>query len=172
MRPVEAIVVFVLAAWLLASVGYQIFMAQWERTARRWDVFHWLPAYRFFSGTPRDFRLLCRDRLTSGETGEWCELSLSRRRQWLDALWNPRETALGAIASLVDDLIRISGQGDRRKGQQRIAERFVYRSVLRFVLAQPHAAEARARQFRIDEISYSGVASSAVTVFSSEYHAL
>ena len=169
MKLIEAIVVFVLASWLLATIGYQIFGARLRGFTRRWDIFRWLPAYDLFSGTPRDLRLYYRDLLPGGELTAWQEVALCSSHKWSHALWHPRGRTLEAIGSVVDDLARIMEQVSYQEGRKPVTQRFVYLSLLRIVLRPPHAAEATGRQFKIEQTECAP-ASKARTILCSGFH--
>lgn len=169
MKLSEALLVVVMGIWLLATVVYQVFQRRLARYTRRWDIFRWLPAYDLFAGTPRTLQLFYRDQLVDGSLTEWCEVELCCKHRWHHAFWHPGGRRLDVVASLVDDLIKIIEKPQPPRGKD-LSERFVYLSILRFVLCLPRAEETTARQFKIEQSEGYIAIHPATQLFCSEIH--
>lgn len=172
MDSLEIIIIIILGSWLFATILYQIFNYKMIHFTARFDIFRWLPAYHLFSGTPRDFKLFYRDRSKDGILTDWLEISLVNHIRPQNSLWNPNNLVINTICSLVDDLVRVLETKQNKKPHKEFSERFIYKSVMRFVLRFPKPFEAIERQFKIEETNGHIQTQSIKQNFVSEFHTI
>jgi hypothetical protein len=134
-----------LAIWfggsILAQLDNRVAIA-----ARRRDVFSLLPRWTFFAGPNFfDVHLMCRDRLPDDSLSTWQEILPADRRTLVMAIWNPEKRCRKAIFDTVDSLLQLRGADP----QQSLAQTTPYRTILNYVLSQPHDSRATATQFMV-----------------------
>ena len=170
MSLVEKTIVSVFVLWFLATAFYQLFITRLMKYTRRWDIFRLIPAFSLFARTPRDFRLFYRDCNQTGVLTGWKEIPLFHKRQWHHFIWNPRYFVISVITSSVDEMVSVL----ERKSQKgkKMSERFIYQTILRYVLRFPKSEENISRQFKIEEAFGFITTEEAKELFVSEYHAL
>jgi hypothetical protein len=165
MSTAEWIVTAIFAVWFVATVGYQFCFDAMYPWVSRFDWFHLLPALNFFSVVPRLLRLSYRDRTKSGELTAWRSLHLRPTPGRWRLVWNPGLIAPQVVSTGVDPLI----EGvEKQWSSEILAARYPHRLVSRAILAEPRAADAVARQFRVLELAARGEAEPQV-LFTSEW---
>jgi hypothetical protein len=147
----EAIILIILGAWLAATLLYQIFIIRLRPYTWRWDVFRVLPSYHLFAAVPRDFRLSYRDCLINGELTPWREIALFSSWHWRHAFWHPGQLAPGVLSSLVENLVESLEDWETPPGEEKIARWLDHQGLLHYVRFISTSANAKERQFRIEE---------------------
>jgi len=82
------VVIAIFALWALASV--LVLVPRFSPWIRAYDLFGWVPEWKFFAPIPGrgDFHLLYRDTYPEGMS-EWTELLLGGPRRPWNCLWHP-----------------------------------------------------------------------------------
>ncbi len=165
----ETIVIIVFKIWFVASVVYVIFFASWQGFSHRWDIFRIISTYHLFTSTPPYLKLYYRDKCTDESITRWQEISLVLPRKIRHALWFPESTTSNQISSYIDDLLRMSQETTKKKS---LSKGFIYKTIMRFIGQYPKTADAKARQFKIEEANGHIATELGKTVFTSDFHDL
>ncbi len=138
--------------WGGASILYTVFNRRIARYTNRWDVFRLLTSYQLFTGPARTHRLFYRDRTAGGVETNWEEVTLYCRARWYHAVWFPQGRVYARRLSMVDDVARFVCSGQAIGTRKPLVDRFIYRQIVRFALAQASPlAKTSERQFKISE---------------------
>lgn len=144
----EWLVIALLAAWLAATVIYQLWLRRLMPVMARWDVFRVVPSWHLYPEVPHSLRLHYRDRDATGQAGEWREIPLRCCNLPGHALFNPEIFAPDAVSSLIEFLCDSVRRADPPT-PERLRQTVGWQGVWLHVANEPRAPGTTERQFEV-----------------------
>ncbi|NBR86209.1 MAG: hypothetical protein EBT61_11985 [Verrucomicrobia bacterium] len=145
----DGLAVALLTIWFVATVAYQVWIAELLPVSRRYDIFRLLVCWRLFPGTRPELRLRYRDQDARGQVGLWQEIPLARSNRWHRSFWNPESVALDAAASWLGRfVVTLPGVAP-----ERLMEKAPAKALWLLVNSQPWPVAHASRQFEVRSIS-------------------
>ncbi len=144
----EWLVLLLLAAWFVVTVGYQLCFTRLAPVLARWDVFRIVPSWRLYTSLPTNLRLYYRDRDAAGNIGDWQALPNARSQRPWRALFNPELFAADARISFAEML------AERLRTAlppERVVTTVAWRALWQCVAMAASAPGTVARQFELRE---------------------
>jgi hypothetical protein len=148
----ETFIALALFLWLAVAMLYTLFNQQLSPYTQRWDLFRWISSYQLFSGSPRTFKLFYRERGGDDEITSWRNIPLTSSPKWYHAVWFPEDLVLKNIQSVIDSLVSFIEARQNTEALNRIRERFMYKTICRYVQGFADAKYSVERQFKIEEV--------------------
>jgi hypothetical protein len=107
-----------------------------------------------------------RDRLPDSSFSPWREILPEDRRTLGKALWNPQKRCRKSLGDTIDLLLQIR----KADPQRALALTMPYRTILNYVISQPHDPQSSATQFMVVRTGGFFADSKPRLVFKSDWH--
>ena len=164
----EQLTLILYGGWLALSVARQ-WPGPLKRAIVRWDVFHLLPHWGFFSAPAAcDFTFTRRFRHADGSLTDWEPISLAPPRPRGAWLWHPQLLPLAIARQCAAQTAGVSTSGERRG----ILHAGKYRLLVAFLSANVSSSGATAMQFIVYASRQHDSSCPPQITFLSEFHEL
>jgi hypothetical protein len=143
---IDALIIGLLAVWLVATVARQVARGRLSDWLTRMDPAALVPAWTFFAPRPgvTDYAIVYRDLTADGEPTAWRGLIEGRSRRSLRWLWHPDKR----VEKLVTDLVPGLARGYEPEGLDHLLDT-PYLTLLAAVENAEHDARAHSTQFAV-----------------------